>query len=175
MPFSIEGADLVTIGLLVLLEAALSADNALVLAVLVLPLPKRQQKKALRYGIVGAFAFRVLATLFAVHLIHMDWVKLLGGLYLLYLPFKHFSQHGSGGGDSHPLAKTLFGLSLFWACVTASLPDHRREDGDAPLPFHHVALELEPLPKSCDKRCVWALRGGKPPSPLPLCTTIRKP
>src|SRR5437773_4524464 len=99
MPFSIEGADLVTIGLLVLLEAALSADNALVLAVLVLPLPKRQQKKALQYGIVGAFAFRVLATLFAVHLIHMDWVKLLGGLYLLYLPFKHFSQHGSGGGD----------------------------------------------------------------------------
>ena len=117
MPFSIEGADLVTIGLLVLLEAALSADNALVLAVLVLPLPKRQQKKALQYGIVGAFAFRVLATLFAVHLIHMDWVKLLGGLYLLYLPFKHFSQHGSGGGDSHPLAKTLFGLSLFWTTV----------------------------------------------------------
>src|SRR5437870_2768113 len=54
-----------------------------------------------------------------------------------------------------------FGLSLFWACVTASLPDHRREDGDAPLPFHHVALELEPLPKSCDKRCVWALRGDE--------------
>ena len=117
MPFSIEGADLITIGLLVLLEAALSADNALVLAVLVLPLPKRQQKKALRYGIVGAFAFRVLATLSAVHLIHMDWVKLLGGLYLLYLPFKHFSHHGAGGQDAHPLAKTLFGLSLFWTTV----------------------------------------------------------
>src|SRR5882762_6234293 len=117
MPFSIEGADLVTIGLLVLLEAALSADNALVLAVLVLPLPKRQQKKALQYGIVGAFAFRIIATLSAVHLIHMDWVKLLGGLYLLYLPIKHFSQHGSGGSGSHPLAKTLLGLSLFWTTV----------------------------------------------------------
>ena len=32
-------------------------------------LPKRQQKQALRYGIVGAFVFRVLATLFAAYMI----------------------------------------------------------------------------------------------------------
>jgi YkoY family integral membrane protein len=120
MPFSIEGADLITIGLLVLLEAALSADNALVLAVLVLPLPKRQQKKALQYGIIGAFAFRVLATLSAVHLIHMDWVKLVGGIYLLYLPFKHFwhrGRHAAEGAKIHPAAATLLGLSLFWSTV----------------------------------------------------------
>ena len=119
MPFSIEGADLITIGLLVLLEAALSADNALVLAILVLPLPKHQQKKALQYGIVGAFAFRVIATLSAVHLIHLDWVKLVGGLYLLYLPIKHFWHHQSHekGSGVHPLAKTFLGLTLFWATV----------------------------------------------------------
>jgi YkoY family integral membrane protein len=121
MPFSIEGADLLTIGLLVLLEAALSADNALVLAVLVLPLPRKQQKKALQYGIVGAFAFRVLATLSAVHLIHMDWVKLVGGIYLLYLPIKHFAHyHGHSGGEAkgiHPAAATILGLSLFWSTV----------------------------------------------------------
>ncbi len=119
MPFSIEGADLITVGLLVLLEAALSADNALVLAILVLPLPKRQQKKALQYGIVGAFAFRILATLSAVHLIHLDWVKLIGGLYLLYLPFKHFmsKRHPSGGKGIRPAATTFLGLSLFWATV----------------------------------------------------------
>src|SRR3979409_2603160 len=54
----IESADLVTIALLVALEGLLSADNAMVLAVLVLGLPKQQQKKALQYGIVGAFVFR---------------------------------------------------------------------------------------------------------------------
>jgi len=119
MPFSIEGADLITIGLLVLLEAALSADNALVLAVLVLPLPKRQQKKALQYGIVGAFAFRVIATLSAVHLIHMDWVKLVGGVYLLYLPFKHFVHKArpTEGKGAHPAASTILGLTLFWSTV----------------------------------------------------------
>ena len=54
----IQPSDFVTIALLVALEGLLSADNAMVLAVLVLGLPKSQQKKALRYGILGAFAFR---------------------------------------------------------------------------------------------------------------------
>ena len=67
-PWSLP-SDFVTIGLLVALEGLLSADNAMVLAVLVLGLPKAQQKKALRYGIVGAFAFRAVATLLAVYLI----------------------------------------------------------------------------------------------------------
>jgi YkoY family integral membrane protein len=118
MPFSIEGADLITVGLLVLLEAALSADNALVLAVLVLPLPKQKQKKALQYGIVGAFAFRVFATLSAVHLIHWDWVKLVGGAYLLYLPIRHFAHRTRGASaGAHPAASAILGLSVFWSTV----------------------------------------------------------
>lgn len=118
MPFSIEVADLVTIGLLVLLEAALSADNALVLAVLVLPLPPAQQRKALQYGILGAFAFRVAATLSAVQLIHWDWVKLVGGLYLLYLPAKHFWRHpDETKRGAHPAASAILGLSVFWSTV----------------------------------------------------------
>lgn len=111
----IEAADFLTIGLLVLLEAALSADNALVLAVLVLPLPREQQTHALRYGIIGAFAFRIIATLFAVHLIAWSWVKLIGGLYLIYLPWKHFSHHESSGGPK--AATAMLGLSVFWSTV----------------------------------------------------------
>ena len=64
-PFTlgVHPADFVTIALLVMLEGLLSADNAMVLAVLVLGLPKNRQKQALRYGILGAFAFRATATL----------------------------------------------------------------------------------------------------------------
>ena len=58
-----QPSDFLTIALLVALEGLLSADNAMVLAVLVLGLPKAQQQKALRYGIVGAFVFRAVATL----------------------------------------------------------------------------------------------------------------
>src|SRR6185503_11068068 len=51
----VAGSDLLTVALLVALEAMLSADNALVMAVMVLGLPRRQHKKALRYGLVGGF------------------------------------------------------------------------------------------------------------------------
>src|SRR5689334_21554018 len=114
----IQGSDLLTIALLVALEGLLSADNAMVLAVLVLGLPKRQQRKALRYGIVGAFVFRGAATLLAVYLIKLGWVKLLGAAYLMYLVYRHF-----GGAQTaeerrrSPPAQPWLGLTAFWATV----------------------------------------------------------
>jgi YkoY family integral membrane protein len=113
----IEFADFVTIVLLVLLEGILSADNALVLAVLVLPLPAAERQKALRYGIVGAFVLRTMACLFAVALIRIHWIKLLGGLYLLYLPVKHFWQHPDSRTAAPSQAGVLLGLSAFWSTV----------------------------------------------------------
>ena len=78
----IQLSDLATVGLLVLLEGLLSADNALVVAVMILGLPRREQKLALRYGLVGAFIFRIIATLLAIYLMRIAWVKLFGGLHL---------------------------------------------------------------------------------------------
>ena len=114
----VQLADFLTIGLLVLLEGLLSADNALVLAILVLGLPRREQRKALRYGILGAFAFRILAVLLAVHLIQISWVKLVGALYLLYLSSAHFFS--GGGAQARRQVKQAtpwMGLSAFWATV----------------------------------------------------------
>ncbi len=113
-----EPSDLFTIGLLVVLEGLLSADNALVMAIMVLGLPRADHRRALRYGLLGGFAFRTIATLLAVYLIHAAWVKLLGGLYLLFLTYQHFGGRG-GGADRKdpPKAKPAFGLSAFWATV----------------------------------------------------------
>ncbi len=114
----VHATDFITIGLLVIIEGLLSADNALVLAILVLGLPKSQQRKALRYGIVGAFAFRILAVLLAVHLLSIGWVKLVGAGYLIYLSVNHF--FGSGDGESRTAirpARPALGLSAFWATV----------------------------------------------------------
>jgi YkoY family integral membrane protein len=114
----IQPADFLTIGLLVLLEGLLSADNALVLAVLVLGLPRRQQHKALRYGILGAFAFRIIAVLLALELIQVSLVKLIGAAYLLYLSYKHFfSSGGSEARREIRQAAPWLGLSAFWATV----------------------------------------------------------
>ena len=114
----IQWADFVTIGLLVALEGLLSADNALVMAIMVLGLPRTQHKNALRYGLVGGFAFRIVATVLAAYLIRVTWVKLVGGLYLLYLTYSHFWGHENADERrSVPPAKPMLGLSAFWATV----------------------------------------------------------
>ena len=110
-------ADLVTVALLVALEGLLSADNAMVLAVLVLGLPKAQQRKALRYGMIGAFAFRSIAILLAAFLIRLGWVKLFGAGYLLYLVYRHFRGAGSGDRRTPPPATAWMGLTPFWSTV----------------------------------------------------------
>ena len=111
-------SDFLTIGLLVLLEGLLSADNALVLAILVLGLPRRQQRKALRYGIAGAFTFRIAATVLAVHMLRVSWVKLIGATYLLYLSWRHFFRSGSGDERrAITRARPWLGLSAFWGTV----------------------------------------------------------
>src|SRR5688572_29271711 len=87
------------------------------MAIMVLGLPKSDHKKALHYGLVGAFAFRILATLLAVYLIQIAWVKLLGGGYLLYLAYSHFKGHEAEGRRSAPRAKGMLGLSPLWATI----------------------------------------------------------
>src|SRR5262245_25459819 len=107
-----------TVGLLVGLEGLLSADNAMVLAVLVLGLPKREQQKALRYGILGAFAFRVAAILAAAYLIRIRFVMLVGAGYLLWLAYSHFHSHGALAERRRPKqAASWLGLSPFWSTV----------------------------------------------------------
>lgn len=73
------------IATLVLLEGLLSADNALVLAVLVKHLPEKQKKKALFYGLLGAYVFRFLAISIGTFLVKITWIKVAGGLYLLWI------------------------------------------------------------------------------------------
>jgi YkoY family integral membrane protein len=85
--------DLLAIGFLVILEGLLSADNALVLAVLVKRLPKPQQKKALFYGLIGAFVLRFVGLAFAAYLVSFWFFKVIGAVYLAYLSVAHFISH----------------------------------------------------------------------------------
>lgn len=111
----LESGDFITIGILIVLEGLLSADNALVMAVMVLGLPREQHQKALRYGLIGAFAFRIVATILATVLIKVVWIKLLGGVYLAYLSVQHFWRRG---GDAAPGQTSKASTSRnFWMTV----------------------------------------------------------
>jgi YkoY family integral membrane protein len=103
--------DLVIVALLVLLEGVLSIDNALVLGLLARRVPKQLQAKALTYGLVGAFAFRIIAIGAAAYLLKWRIVKLLGGAYLVYIAVRHLllesrrHQHArvAVGSDGQPI------------------------------------------------------------------------
>jgi len=122
-------ASLTVVVNLIIIESLLSVDNAAVLATMVLDLPKDQRKKALKYGIIGAYVFRGLCLVFAAVLIQIWWFKPLGGIYLLMLAIKHFffrkkkdsvetiEEEIEQKHQSWLYRKTLGAFGPFWATV----------------------------------------------------------
>jgi len=110
-----SSADWLIILSLVIIECLLSVDNAVVLAAQTQVLPtKSQQEKSLFYGLWGAYIFRFLIIGIGTYLINFWEIKIIGGLYLLYLVWTYFrktkvvhTRKLRSGGK----------LSLFWSVV----------------------------------------------------------
>ena len=113
---------------LILIESLLSVDNAAVLATMVMDLPGKDRKRALRIGLFFAYLFRGTALVFASILIKINWLKLVGGGYLLYLSahffykeiFKHkhildIEKEELDETVKHP--KRIFSMNQFWSTV----------------------------------------------------------
>ncbi len=109
------------LGVLIVLEGILAADNAIVMAVMVKHLPKVQQKKALFYGLLGALVFR-LGALFLISFLVKVWqVQAIGALYLFFICFNHlykkWKEKGEDEGiEGHGIEKESKGSS-FWVTV----------------------------------------------------------
>ncbi|GGN99811.1 TerC family protein [Saccharibacillus kuerlensis] len=74
---------------LIALEGLLAADNALVLAIMVKPLPEEQRKKALFYGLLGAFVLRFGSLFIISFLVDVWWIQAIGAAYLLFISLNH--------------------------------------------------------------------------------------
>lgn len=74
---------------LALLEGLLAADNAIVMAVMVKHLPVEQRKKALFYGLLGAFVFRFISLFLISYLANIWQIQALGAAYLLFMSAKN--------------------------------------------------------------------------------------
>jgi YkoY family integral membrane protein len=138
-------SDIAVIALLVVLEGVLSIDNALVLGLLARRLPKEQQPRALTYGLVGAFVFRVVAIATATMLMRWNIVKCLGGLYLIYVAAKYFffesadEPHIAEGPEGDPiLIDERTGLP--------AAPEQTETDIKARTPLHMPDLKPESKP-----------------------------
>ena len=108
-----------TVASLALLEAVLSADNAVALAGIVQGVASPDRRRRLmNRGLIGAFVLRGLMVLAAGWLIHFEPARLLGGTYLVWLASRHFQEEieaGATAGDPHPA------------------PDERHDPGDLAL------------------------------------------
>lgn len=110
---------------LIIIESLLSVDNAAVLATMVMDLPVHQRKKALKYGILGAYLFRGICLLLASFLMKIWWLKPLGGLYLLYLAYDYFKSKKTVTKEDDLLEKKEKGIyqkimkwiGPFWATI----------------------------------------------------------
>jgi len=99
--------------ILIVLEVILSADNALILGVLVQKLPVHLRRRALFYGILGAYVLRGLALLFVALVIKLWWVQALGAAYLLYIALKHFLKPE----EAHAPPPLEASTAQFWKVV----------------------------------------------------------
>lgn len=90
------------LGILVTLEAVLSADNAIALAAISQGLKdSKMQRQALNLGLVAAFVLRVCLILTATWVTKFWQFELLGAGYLLWLVFQYFSSNASDSEEHH--------------------------------------------------------------------------
>ncbi|MBV7504677.1 TerC family protein [Bacillus sp. sid0103] len=104
--------------ILVALEGLLAADNALVLAIMVKQLPDEKRKKALFYGLAGAFVFRFLSLFVISFLVDVWQVQAIGALYLLFMAGNHiFRKVVIHGKTDEKEEKEGSKPSNFWVTV----------------------------------------------------------
>ncbi len=101
--------------ILIVLEAVLSADNAIALASIAKSVqdPEAQQK-ALNIGLVGAYILRIILILGATYVIEYWQFELLGALYLLWLVFNYFVMED----DEEEVSETrTLGFKSLWQVI----------------------------------------------------------
>jgi YjbE family integral membrane protein len=100
---------------IVIIDLVLAGDNAIVIGLAARRLPKKQQKKAIVWGTVGAIIIRSLLTIAALYLLKIPGLMLLGGLLLLWIGYrllaedegKHLREKGAPVGIGGALRTIL--------------------------------------------------------------------
>lgn len=105
MPMGIDPGVLGAIGGIILVDLALSGDNALVIGAAAAGLPARQRAWAIGVGGAGAIVLRIAFAIAATLLLQFPLLQALGGLVLLWiaarlLTERNSKQHGADGTES---------------------------------------------------------------------------
>jgi YjbE family integral membrane protein len=85
---------------IIVINILLSGDNAVVIALACRNLPVKQRRWGVFWGAIGAIILRIILTFFAVSLLKLSWLKIIGGVLLVWIGIKLIAEdEGEGGPD----------------------------------------------------------------------------
>ncbi|MBK8523258.1 MAG: TerC family protein [Betaproteobacteria bacterium] len=87
---------------IIMIDIVLSGDNAVVIALACRNLPAEQRRKGILWGVAGAIGLRVVLTMLAALVLNLPWLKLVGGLLLLWIGVKLLVPDDGEGHDISP-------------------------------------------------------------------------
>ena len=105
---------------IVLIDLALAGDNALVIALAVRTLPKRQQLQGRIWGAAGAVGLRLIFITIITYLLRIPLLQVVGGLALVWIAIKLVRQSDGGGGEGHVRHGTTL-IEAIWIIIVADV------------------------------------------------------
>ncbi|MBS0324990.1 MAG: TerC family protein, partial [Proteobacteria bacterium] len=110
--FWLAAAEIIVINIL------LSGDNAVVIALACRNLPPKQKRWGLIWGALGAIVLRVILTVFAVGLLTLPWLKIVGGVALVWIGIRLIDPADDGDVDVKASDRLL---AAVWTVIVADL------------------------------------------------------
>ena len=77
---------------IILIDLVLAGDNAIIIGMVASKFPLEQRKKIIFWGIGGAVVLRIILTLLTAYLLQITGLRLIGGLLLLYIVYKLYTD-----------------------------------------------------------------------------------
>jgi YjbE family integral membrane protein len=97
----------VALGQIIIIDILLGGDNAVVIALACRKLPPAQRTKGIIWGTAGAIVLRVILIMFAMTLLNVPFLKLVGALLLIWIGVKLIAPDEDGHGDIQGSDKLL--------------------------------------------------------------------
>ena len=105
---------------IILIDLVLAGDNAIIIGMVASKFPLEQRKKIIFWGIGGAVILRIILTLLTAYLLQITGLRLLGGLLLLYIVYKLYTDviKGSDHNEDIKVDNSSF-LKAIWTILLA--------------------------------------------------------
>jgi YjbE family integral membrane protein len=98
--FMMNGAFWISVAQIIAIDILLGGDNAVVIALACRKLPEHQRNKGIAWGVLGAIVLRVVLIFFALQLLALPFLKVVGALLLLWIGVKLLQpEEGDGHGN----------------------------------------------------------------------------